>query len=57
MYVDSTHIKANANIGKFTNEQIAKPLANYVDELEEAVNLEREKRQQKKLKKTQKKKR
>ncbi len=55
MYVDSTHIKANANIGKFTNEQVEKPIANYMDELEEAVNQEREKRQQKKLKKNEKK--
>ena len=55
MYVDSTHVKANANIGKFTNEQVEKPIANYVDELEEAVNQEREKRQQKKLKKNEKK--
>lgn len=55
MYVDSTHIKANANIGKFTNEQIEKPIAYYVDELEKEINQQREKRNQKSLKKKEKK--
>lgn len=51
MYVDSTHIKANANIGKFTNEQVEVPIQSYVDELEESINESREEHGQKPLKK------
>ena len=51
MYVDSTHIKANANIGKFTNEQVEVPIPEYIDELEKAVNEARENHGQKILKK------
>lgn len=38
MYVDQTHIKASANIGKFTNEQVEVAIPEYIDELEKAVN-------------------
>nr|WP_312811814.1 IS1182 family transposase [Sedimentibacter sp.] len=54
MYVDSTHIKANANIGKFTNEQVEVALPEYVDELEKAVTEAREAHGQKELKKNKK---
>lgn len=54
MYVDSTHIKANANIGKFTNEQVEVALPEYVDELEKAVTEAREAHGQKELKKNEK---
>lgn len=51
MYVDSTHIKASANISKFTNEQVEKPIAGYIEELEEIVNEVRQEHNQKPLKK------
>lgn len=51
MYVDSTHIKANANIGKFTNEQVEVAIPEYIDELEKAINEAREVHGQKELKK------
>lgn len=54
MYVDSTHIKANANIGKFTNEQVEVALPEYIDELEKAVTEAREAHGQKELKKNEK---
>lgn len=54
MYVDSTHIKANANIGKFTNEQVEVALPQYIDELERAVTEAREAHGQKELKKNEK---
>lgn len=54
MYVDSTHIKANANIGKFTNEQVEVALPQYIDELEKAVTEAREAHGQKELKKNEK---
>lgn len=55
MYVDSTHIKASANIGKFTNEQIEVSIPEYIDELDRAVNESREGHRQKALKKKKKK--
>lgn len=54
MYVDSTHIKASANIGKFTNEQVEVTIPEYIDELEQAVNEARENHGQKALKKKEK---
>ncbi len=54
MYVDSTHIKANANIGKFTNEQVEVAIPEYIDELEKAINEAREVHGQKELKKNEK---
>jgi transposase len=54
MYVDSTHIKANANIGKFTNEQMEVAIPEYIDELEKAVTEAREAHGQKELKKNEK---
>lgn len=51
IYVDSTHIKANANIGKFTNEQVEVTIQSYVDELEESINESRKEHGQKPLKK------
>lgn len=54
MYVDSTHIKASANIGKFTNEQVEVALPEYIDELEKAVTEAREAHGQKELKKNEK---
>ena len=54
MYVDSTHIKANANIGKFTNEQVEVAIPEYIDELEKAVTEARKAHGQKELKKNEK---
>ena len=54
IYVDSTHIKANANIGKFTNEQVEVAIPEYIDELEKAVTEAREAHGQKELKKNEK---
>jgi transposase len=54
MYVDSTHIKANANIGKFTNEQVEVAIPEYIDELEKSINEAREAHGQKALKKNEK---
>ena len=51
MYVDSTHVKASANIGKFTNEQVEVAMPEYIDELERAVNESRVAHGQKELKK------
>ena len=51
IYVDSTHIKANANISKFTNEQVEVTIQSYVDELEESINESRNEHGQKPLKK------
>ena len=54
MYVDSTHVKANANIGKFTNEQVEVAIPEYIDELDKAVTEAREAHGQKELKKNEK---
>lgn len=54
MYIDSTHVKANANIGKFTNEQVEVAIPEYIDELERAVNESRVAHGQKELKKKEK---
>ncbi|MGD9566800.1 MAG: hypothetical protein AB7V48_00510 [Sedimentibacter sp.] len=51
IYVDSTHIKASANIGKFTNKQVEVPVPEYIDEFDKAVNESRERHAQKALKK------
>ncbi len=51
IYVDSTHIKANANIGKFTNEQVEIPMQNYINELEESIDESRKAHGQRPLKK------
>lgn len=51
IYVDSTHIKASANIGKFTSEQVEVSIQNYIYELEESINESRKEHRQKPLKK------
>jgi transposase len=42
LYTDSTHLKADANKGKFTLEAIAKSRADYWDALDAAINEDRE---------------
>jgi transposase len=51
LYSDSTHLKANANKNKFTEEEITASTKNYLNELEESVNAAREEHGQKPLKK------
>ena len=51
LYSDSTHIKANANKQKFTKEEISREAKWYVDELDKAVNENRESHGKKPLKK------
>lgn len=38
---DSTHVKANANKNKYTKEQVMQNTKNYIDELNEAVEIDR----------------
>jgi transposase len=42
LYTDSTHLKANANKNKFVIEQVHQSTKSYVEELEKAVNADRE---------------
>jgi len=42
LYTDSTHLKANANKGKFTLQAIAKSRSDYWDALDAAINEDRE---------------
>lgn len=51
LYTDSTHIKANANKNKFEVKQVQKSIKDYIEDLELAVNEEREKHNKKPLKK------
>ena len=41
LFTDSTHLKANANKKKFTKEQVAETTKEYIDELDRAVDLDR----------------
>ncbi|MHC1683595.1 MAG: IS1182 family transposase [Clostridiaceae bacterium] len=50
LYIDSTHLKANANNKKFVKVEIEKSVKSYVDDLEKAINEEREKHGKKPLK-------
>ena len=51
LITDSTHLKANANKRKFANEQVTQSTKAYMDELDEAVRLDREANGKKPLKK------
>ncbi|WP_423229840.1 IS1182 family transposase [Desnuesiella massiliensis] len=51
LYTDSTHIKANANKNKFTNEEITASTKDYLNDLDDAVNKSREDHGQTPLKK------
>jgi len=42
LYTDSTHLKANANKGKFTLQAVAKSRADYWDALDAAIDADRE---------------
>jgi IS5 family transposase len=42
LITDSTHLKANANKRKFVKEQVAKSTKAYMEELDEAIRLDRE---------------
>lgn len=50
LYSDSTHLKANANKNKFTNQEITRSTKAYVAELDKAVALDRENQKKKPLK-------
>lgn len=50
LYSDSTHLKANANKNKFTNQEITRSTKAYVAELDKAVALDRENHKKKPLK-------
>ncbi|NAR57655.1 hypothetical protein GPS56_10460 [Acinetobacter haemolyticus] len=50
LYTDSTHLKANANKNKFTNQMVQESTLNYLDDLEQAINAERQKHNQEPLK-------
>ena len=51
LITDSTHLKANANKRKFVKEQVTQSTKAYMDELDEAVRLDREANGKKPLKK------
>jgi transposase len=42
LITDSTHLKANANKKKFVKQEIAQSTKNYIEQLDEAVRLDRE---------------
>ncbi|MFA7056102.1 MAG: hypothetical protein WC155_00900 [Candidatus Cloacimonadales bacterium] len=50
LFTDSTHIKANANKRKFESIKVEKKPSEFIDELNEDVNKEREKHDKKPLK-------
>lgn len=50
LYSDSTHLKANANKGRFTNKEITQSTKAYVAELDKAVALDRDRHDKKPLK-------
>ena len=50
IYTDSTHLKANANKNKCINQVVQESSVNYLNDLEQAVTLERAKHGQKPLK-------
>lgn len=49
LYSDSTHIKANANKNKFVNKLVEKSVKDYIEDLDKAVNENREKHGQEPL--------
>lgn len=51
LYTDSTHLKANANKNKFVEQKVEKSVKEYVYELDESVNNDRELHGKKLLKK------
>lgn len=51
LYTDSTHLKANANKKKFVEVEVEKSVKDYVKELDEAVEKDREEHGKKPLKK------
>ena len=51
LYTDSTHLKANANKNKFDKKMVAKSSRDYIEALEEDVNLDRKAHGKKPLKK------
>ncbi|WP_424141325.1 IS1182 family transposase [Sporosalibacterium faouarense] len=51
LYTDSTHLKANANKQKFEKKEVERFVKDYVKDLEEDVNVDREKHNKKPLKK------
>ncbi|MCY7661284.1 IS5/IS1182 family transposase, partial [Bacillus safensis] len=50
LFTDSTHLKANANKHKYTRKTIEQDTQNYINELEEAVQEDREAHGKKPLK-------
>ena len=51
LYTDSTHLKANANINKFESKEVTLLVKDYIDDLDEAINEDRENHDKKPLKK------
>lgn len=51
LYTDSTHLKANANKKKFIEREVQKSVKDYVEELNKAIDEDREKHGKKPLKK------
>ena len=51
LYTDSTHLKANTNINKFENKEVTRLVKDYIDDLDEAINNDRESHDKKPLKK------
>ena len=51
LYTDSTHLKANANKRKFVEQEVEKSIKDYVEELDKAIDEDREFHGKKKLKK------
>lgn len=51
LYTDSTHLKANANINKFENKEVTRLVKDYIDDLDEAINNDRETHDKNPLKK------
>jgi len=51
LYTDSTHLKANANKRKFVEQEVEKSVKDYVDELDKAIDDDREAHGKKPLKK------
>lgn len=50
LYTDSTHLKANANKNKFTEEMLEASTKSYMNALEEAINKDRKDHNKKELK-------
>ncbi|PNT95515.1 IS5/IS1182 family transposase [Clostridium thermosuccinogenes] len=51
LYTDSTHLKANANKRKFIEQQVERSVKEYVEELDKAVDEDREKHEKRPTKK------